>query len=155
MHIAKQYRIICQLAWAYWAWHLPTVVHTLDWAVNWFLFQFPVQFHSADLHRPLETHQITWWVNPFISKTPSKPFTSSGSWLTLHYGEIYYLSAVNFEPATTDIIVDNIYNKIWLQCASTLSILLHGRKRNKPRSGQLDASTEYPRSFISLVIRIP
>jgi hypothetical protein len=42
--------------------------------------------------------------NPFISITPSKPFMSSGSWLTLHYCEIYYLSAVNYDPATTDLI---------------------------------------------------
>ncbi len=50
-------------------------------------------------------------LNPFISITPSKPFMSSGSWLTLHYCEIYYLSAVNYDPATTDLILIrvNIY----------------------------------------------
>ena len=42
--------------------------------------------------------------NPFISITPSKPLMSSGSWLTLHYCDIYYLSAVNYDPVTTDII---------------------------------------------------
>ncbi len=42
--------------------------------------------------------------SPFISITPSKPFMSSGSWLTLHYCDIYYLSAVNYDPATTDLI---------------------------------------------------
>jgi hypothetical protein len=36
---------------------------------------------------------------------------SSGSWLTLHNCEIFYLSAVNYDPATTDIIIIrvNIY----------------------------------------------
>ncbi len=29
---------------------------------------------------------------------------SSGSWLTLHYCDIYYLSAVNYDPVTTDLI---------------------------------------------------
>jgi hypothetical protein len=29
---------------------------------------------------------------------------SSGSWLTLHNCEIFYLLAVNYDPATTDII---------------------------------------------------
>jgi hypothetical protein len=29
---------------------------------------------------------------------------SSGSWLTLHNCEIFYLSAVNYDPATTDLI---------------------------------------------------
>jgi hypothetical protein len=43
-------------------------------------------------------------VNPFISITPSKPLMSSGSWLTLHNCEIFYLSAVNYDPATTNLI---------------------------------------------------
>jgi hypothetical protein len=43
--------------------------------------------------------------NPFISITPSKPLMSSGSWLTLHYCDIYYLSAVNYDPVTTDLIL--------------------------------------------------
>ena len=43
-------------------------------------------------------------LNPFISITPSKPLMSSGSWLTLHYCDIYYLSAVNYDPVTTDLI---------------------------------------------------
>ncbi len=42
--------------------------------------------------------------NPFISITPIEPLMSSGSWLTLHYCEMYYLTAVNYDPATTDII---------------------------------------------------
>jgi hypothetical protein len=29
---------------------------------------------------------------------------SSGSWLTLHYSDIYYLSAVNYDSVTTDLI---------------------------------------------------
>jgi len=29
---------------------------------------------------------------------------SSGSWLTLHNCEIFYLLAVNYDPATTDLI---------------------------------------------------
>jgi hypothetical protein len=43
-------------------------------------------------------------VNPFISITPSKPLISSGSWLTLQNCDIYYLSAVKYDPATTDLI---------------------------------------------------
>ncbi len=43
-------------------------------------------------------------VNPFISITPSKPLISSGSWLTLHNYDIYYLSAAKYDPATTDLI---------------------------------------------------
>jgi hypothetical protein len=42
--------------------------------------------------------------NPFISITPSKPLLSSGSWLTLHNYEIFYLLAINYDPATTDLI---------------------------------------------------
>ena len=42
--------------------------------------------------------------NPFISITPSKPLMSSGSWLTLHNCEIFYLLAVNNDPATADLI---------------------------------------------------
>ena len=42
--------------------------------------------------------------NPFISITPSKPLMSSGPWLTLHNCEIFYLLAVNYDPATTDLI---------------------------------------------------
>ncbi len=39
------------------------------------------------------------------------PFVSSGSWLTLSNCEIYYLSAVNYDPATSDLsfIRANIY----------------------------------------------
>ena len=40
--------------------------------------------------------------NPFISITASKPLISSRSWLTLYNCEIYYLSAVNYDIATTD-----------------------------------------------------
>jgi hypothetical protein len=40
--------------------------------------------------------------NPFISTTTSKPLISSRSWLTLYNCEIYYLSAVNYDIATTD-----------------------------------------------------
>jgi hypothetical protein len=43
-------------------------------------------------------------VNPFISITPRKPIMSSGSWLTLHNCGIFYLLAVNYDPATTDLI---------------------------------------------------
>jgi hypothetical protein len=43
-------------------------------------------------------------VNPFISITLSKPLMSSGSWLTLLNCEIFYLLAVNYDPATTDLI---------------------------------------------------
>jgi hypothetical protein len=43
-------------------------------------------------------------VNPFIYFTPSRPLISSGSWLTLHNCDIYYLSAVKYDPATTDLI---------------------------------------------------
>jgi hypothetical protein len=42
--------------------------------------------------------------NPLISITPSKPLMSSGSWLTLHNCEFFYLLAVNYDPATTDLI---------------------------------------------------
>jgi hypothetical protein len=41
-------------------------------------------------------------IGPFISVTPSKPLMSSG-WLTLRNCEIYYLSAVIYEPETTDL----------------------------------------------------
>jgi hypothetical protein len=44
------------------------------------------------------------WINPFISITPSKPLMLSGSWLTLHNCEIFYLLAVNYDLATTDLI---------------------------------------------------
>jgi hypothetical protein len=43
-------------------------------------------------------------VNAFISIIISKPLMSSGSWLTLHNFEIFYLLAVNYDPATTDLI---------------------------------------------------
>ncbi len=43
-------------------------------------------------------------LNPFISITLSKPLMSSGSWLTLHNCEIFYLLAVNYDPATIDLI---------------------------------------------------
>ncbi len=46
----------------------------------------------------------SWFFNPFISITPSKPLMSSGSWLTLHNCEIFYILAVNYDPATTDLI---------------------------------------------------
>ncbi len=42
--------------------------------------------------------------NSFISITPSKPLMLSGSWLTPHNCEIYYLAAVNCHPAITDLI---------------------------------------------------
>ncbi len=45
-----------------------------------------------------------FFINPFISITPSKPLMLSGSWLTLHNSEIYYLAAVNYDPALTDLI---------------------------------------------------
>jgi hypothetical protein len=48
-------------------------------------------------------------LNPFISITPSKPLISSGSWLTLHKCDIYYLSAVKYDPATTDLIFIRVY----------------------------------------------
>ncbi len=38
-------------------------------------------------------------------KSPSKPLMSSGSWLTMHNCEIYYLSAVNSDPTITDLIL--------------------------------------------------
>jgi hypothetical protein len=44
------------------------------------------------------------WLSPFISITPSKPLMSSGSLLTLHNCEIFYLLAVTYDPATTDLI---------------------------------------------------
>jgi hypothetical protein len=31
-------------------------------------------------------------------------FECTGSWLTLHYCELYYLSAVNYDPVTTGLI---------------------------------------------------
>ncbi len=40
-------------------------------------------------------------LNPLISITPSEPLISLGSWLTL---QIYYLSAVKYDPETTDLI---------------------------------------------------
>jgi hypothetical protein len=42
-------------------------------------------------------------LNPFIF-TPSKPLMSTGSWLTLHNCEIFYLLSVYYDPATTDLI---------------------------------------------------
>ncbi len=39
--------------------------------------------------------------NPFFSITLSKPLMFLGSWLTLYNFEIYYLSAVNYDPAAT------------------------------------------------------
>jgi hypothetical protein len=44
------------------------------------------------------------WTYPFISITPSKPLMSSGSWLTLHNCDFFYLLAVNYDPTTTDLI---------------------------------------------------
>ena len=52
----------------------------------------------------LEAVVALFLFNPFISITPSKPLMSSGFWLTLHYCDIYYLSAVNYDPVTTDLI---------------------------------------------------
>ncbi len=43
-------------------------------------------------------------LSPFIYITPSKPLISTGSWLTLHNCDIYYLSAVKYDPETTDLI---------------------------------------------------
>ena len=43
-------------------------------------------------------------VDPFIYITSSKPLMSSGSWLTLHNCEFFCLLAVNYDPATTDLI---------------------------------------------------
>ncbi len=43
-------------------------------------------------------------ITPFISISPSKPLMSSGSWLTLHNCEIFYLLEVNYDPATIDLI---------------------------------------------------
>ncbi len=45
------------------------------------------------------------YFNPFISITPSKQLMSSGSWLTLHNCKIFYLLSVNYDPATTDLIL--------------------------------------------------
>ncbi len=42
--------------------------------------------------------------NPFIFVTPSKPLMLPGAWLTLHNCKINYLSAVDYDPATTDLI---------------------------------------------------
>ena len=39
-----------------------------------------------------------------LSMNPSKPLMSSGSWLTPQNCEIFYLSVVNYHPATTDLI---------------------------------------------------
>ncbi len=69
-------------------------------------------FGSVTLEKHIESLIILLnSVNPFISITPSKPLMSSGSWLTLHNCEIFYLLAVNYDPATTDLIVIrvNIY----------------------------------------------
>jgi hypothetical protein len=52
----------------------------------------------------LQIQMIFAFVNPFISITPSKPLISTGSWLTMHNCDIYYLSAVKYDPATTDLI---------------------------------------------------
>ncbi len=38
------------------------------------------------------------YFNPFSSITPSKPLMSSGSWLTMHNCEIFYLLAVIYDP---------------------------------------------------------
>jgi hypothetical protein len=59
----------------------------------------------------INAYQKETLLNPFISITPSKPLMSSGSWLTLHNFEIYYLLAVNYDPASTDLILIrvNIY----------------------------------------------
>ncbi len=42
--------------------------------------------------------------NPFIFITLSMPLMSSGSWLTLHNCMIFNLLAVNYDPATTNLI---------------------------------------------------
>jgi hypothetical protein len=46
------------------------------------------------------------YIDPFISFTPSKPLLSSGSW---HNCEICYLSATNYDLATTDLIFIRVY----------------------------------------------
>jgi hypothetical protein len=60
--------------------------------------------------------------DPFISITPSKPLMSSRSWLTLHNCEIWYLSAVNYDPATTYVIsiMVNIYPRFGVWVYSSL-----------------------------------
>ncbi len=58
-----------------------------------------VMYYITYQYFTLETN-----INPFISITPSKPLISSGSWLTLHNCEIFYLLPVNYDPATTDLI---------------------------------------------------
>jgi hypothetical protein len=80
-------------------------------------FSLPTTFNQI-LSVPARAHLLwkeqnlnTALLNPFISITPSKPLMSSGSWLTLHNFEIFYLLAVNYDPVTTDLffIRVNIY----------------------------------------------
>ncbi len=60
---------------------------------------------STAVHSSPNTHWRSNSIfNPFISITPSKPLMSSGSWLTLHNCKIFFLLAVNYDPATTDLI---------------------------------------------------
>jgi hypothetical protein len=46
--------------------------------------------------------------NPIINITPGKPLVSSGCCMTLPNREMYYLSPVNYAPATTDLILIRI-----------------------------------------------
>ncbi len=67
----------------------------------------PSDRHRIDIinkDRHQTARKVGIQLNPFISITPSKPLMSTGSWLTLHNCEIFYLLAVNYDPATTDLI---------------------------------------------------
>ncbi len=73
------------------------------------------------------------FLNPFISITPSKPLMSSGSWLTLHNCEIFYLLADNrsnfhqgqYLPRarggglTADFLTHSFYQGHYLPCVLT------------------------------------
>jgi hypothetical protein len=73
--------------------------------------QMVFEFLAAFLKRKINGMFLLASLNPFISITPSKPLMSSGSWLTLHTCEIFYLLAVDYDPPTTDLIFirANIY----------------------------------------------
>ncbi len=84
---------------------------------------------SYTLRTVSECRPIYSCSTPFISITPSKPLMSSGSWLTLHNCEIFYLLAVNYDPFSLifNFQSSHLVFQASEQCNPTLLFLLHKR----------------------------
>ncbi len=72
---------------------------------------FPERKLFALVMEETPRRRITVTSSLTLSINPSKPLMSSGSWVTLHNCGVFYLSVVNYHPATTDLIfiTVNIY----------------------------------------------